>query len=69
MSAIEGAQARSRPEAGVGDAKNPGDRRAGGGGGRLEVMLADMRAKYAAGDLDAATDRACDCAPYTCIRA
>src|SRR6266511_5331757 len=30
----------------------------------LEVMLADMCAKYAAGDLDAAADRACDCAPY-----
>jgi hypothetical protein len=30
----------------------------------LEVMLADMRAKYAAGDLDAAADRARDCAPY-----
>ena len=30
----------------------------------LEVMLADMRSKYAAGDLDAAADRACDCAPY-----
>ena len=27
-------------------------------------MLADMRSKYAAGDLDAAADRACDCAPY-----
>ena len=30
----------------------------------LEVMLEDMRAKYAAGDLDAAANRACDCAPY-----
>src|SRR5512144_3006852 len=30
----------------------------------LEVMLADMRSKYAAGDLDAAADRARDCAPY-----
>ena len=30
----------------------------------LEVMLEDMRAKYAAGDLEAAADRARDCAPY-----
>jgi hypothetical protein len=27
-------------------------------------MLADMRSKYAVGDLDAAADRARDCAPY-----
>jgi hypothetical protein len=30
----------------------------------LEVMLADMCAKVAAGDLHAAADRARDCAPY-----
>lgn len=30
----------------------------------LEVMLADMRQKLAAGDLHAAAERARDCAPY-----
>lgn len=30
----------------------------------LEVMLMDMRQKFEAGDISAAADRACDCAPF-----
>ena len=40
------------------------ERAAAGGITPLEVMLADMCDKFAAGDLDAAADRARDCAPY-----